>query len=280
MKDIKLFAFADEADGGINGQIAAMKRNGLDGLEIRRVDGAMVSDISLEKAKEVKQKLDDNDLITWSIGSPIGKIGINDPFDEHLEKFKHTLEIAKTLDAKNIRLFSFYIPNGENIEGYKNKVIDRLGQLLKVAEGSDIILCHENEKGIYGDIPERCLQIHESLPELKGIFDPANYIQCGVDTLKAWELLKQYIGYMHIKDCKKSGFVVPSGFGDANIKEISKQFIAGGGNSFTIEPHLTIFKGFEELENGVTKSEIPEFEYTDSNIAFDVACNSFKSLII
>lgn len=279
MADIRIFAFADEADGSINGQIAAMKRNGLSGLEIRGVDGKNVSDISLEKAKEVKEKLDNNGLITWSIGSPIGKIGIDDNFEEHIEKLKHTLEVANVLGAANIRLFSFYVPNNDKIGEYKNKVIDRLGQMLKVAEGTGINLCHENEKGIYGDIPERCLQIHESLPELKGIFDPANFVQCGVNTIKAWEMLKPYIYYMHIKDCKKDGFVVPSGCGDASIKEIVNQFISAGGSNFTIEPHLTVFKGFEELESHSEKSSIPEFQYKDSNAAFDVACSSFKALL-
>lgn len=36
-----------------------MRRNGLNGLEIRGVDGENVSAISLEKAKEVRRKLDD-----------------------------------------------------------------------------------------------------------------------------------------------------------------------------------------------------------------------------
>ena len=79
MDDIKIFAFADEADAGVDGQIKAMLRNGLGGLEIRGVDGTNVSDISIEKAKEVKAKLDDNGLITWSVGSPIGLFEI--PFE-------------------------------------------------------------------------------------------------------------------------------------------------------------------------------------------------------
>lgn len=279
MENIKIYAFADEAAAAIDGQIEAMKRNGLNGIEIRGVDGTNVSDISAEKAKEIKDKLDSNGLITWSIGSPIGKINIGDPFEPHIEKFKHTLEIANILDAKNIRLFSFYIAKKDNTDNYKNAVIDRLGELLHIAKGSGVSLCHENEKGIYGDIPERCLELHKSLPELRGIFDPANYVQCGVDTLSAWDMLKPYIYYMHIKDAKKDGFVVPSGYGDGNVKEIVKQFIEAGGRDFTIEPHLTVFEGFSNLERSDEKSVIPEFTYQNSNTAFDTACNSFKAII-
>lgn len=279
MEKFNIYAFADEADKSIDGQINAMLRNNLKGLEIRGVDGENISDISLEKAKEVKKQLDSNGLITWSIGSPIGKINITDDFEPHLEKFKHTLEIANVLDAKNIRLFSFYIPDNEDFKIYKNEVIDRMGEFLSVSKGSGINLCHENEKGIFGDTPERCLELFKVLPDLKGIFDPANFVQCGVDTLKAWELLKDNTCYMHIKDAKKDGLVVPAGLGDGNIKEIARQYIANGGINFTMEPHLAVFDGLKNLEKEGDTSAIGEFEYESNEIAFDTACNTFKKLL-
>ena len=173
---IKIFAFADEASKQIDGQICAMKRNGLQGLEIRGVDGVNVSEITLEKAREVRSKLDDHGLITWSIGSPIGKIKITDDFEAHLDTYRHTLEIADILGAKNIRLFSFYMPKGEDPALYRNAVMDRMGRFLEVGKDSGIALCHENEKGIYGDVAPRCLDLHQTLPELQGIFDPANFV--------------------------------------------------------------------------------------------------------
>ena len=280
MDGIKIYAFADEASPNIDEQIAALKRNGLQGLEIRNVDGANVSDITFEKAKEVKQKLSSNGLITWSVGSPIGKIDIEkDDFKAHIEKLKHTLEIANILESKNIRMFSFYMPEGKDASDYKNEVIDRLGQMCEIAKTHNVFLCHENEKGIYGDIPERCLEIHKALPELKGIFDPANYVQSGADTLKAWDMLKSYIYYMHIKDAKLDGTVVPAGQGDGNVREIVKSFISGGGKAFTIEPHLTVFEGFSHLERKGETSVITEYGYPDSNTAFDAACDAFKNLL-
>lgn len=279
MADIKIFAFADEASAEIDKQIEAMLRNGLSGLEMRNVDGTNVSDITVEKAKEVRKKLDDNGLITWSIGSPIGKIGIDDEFESHLDKFKHTLEVAEVLGAKNIRLFSFYTPDGANPYDYKNKVIDRLGKFVEIANSTDIVLCHENEKGIYGDIPERCVDIHKALPEMKAIFDPANYVQADVDTLKAWEMIREYVEYMHIKDSLEDGLVVPAGNGAGNIKEIASDYIARGGFAFTMEPHLTMFDGLAALEKEGDKSVIGEFTYPNADVAFDTACDAFKKLI-
>ena len=280
MDTIKIYAFADEVSPNISEQITALKRNNLNGIEIRNVDGANVSDITIEKAKEVKHLLDENGLITWSVGSPIGKIDIeNDDFHAHIEKLKHTLEIGEILEAENLRMFSFYIPKDKKASDYKDEVIERLGIMYDTAKNYKVSLRHENEKGIYGDIPERCLDIHKALPELKGIFDPANFVQCGVDTLKAWDMLKDYIYYMHIKDAKADGKIVPAGYGNGNVKEIVTGFIAGGGNAFTIEPHLTVFDGFSHLERKGEKSEIAEYGYPDSNTAFDAACNAFKNLV-
>ena len=278
MSNIRIFAFSDEASADIDKQIKALIRNNLQGMEIRNVDGTNVSDITADKAKEVKNKLDANGLCVWSIGSPIGKVNLSDDFGKHLDKFKHTLEIAKILDSRNIRLFSFYPPKLKNPDNYKNEVIDRLGQFCEVAKEYDIVLCHENEKGIYGDTAERCLEIHKALPDIKGVFDPANFVQCGVDTLKAWEMLKDYIYYMHIKDSLPSGFVVPAGKGVGNVHKIAQEYISLGGTNFTIEPHLIAFKGLKFLERIGEKRQL-SYKYSDSDTAFDVACESFRDLL-
>lgn len=279
METMKIYAFADEASADMDRQIAAMKRNHLQGLEIRNVDGTNIADISKEKAMEVHRKLQDAGLTVWSIGSPIGKIGIEEEFEGHLEKFKHTLEIADILGCKNIRLFSFFIPAGKAPGLYQETVMERLKQMVEAARGTGIDLCHENEKDIYGDIAERCLQIHKAVPELKGIFDPANFIQCGQDTLEAWNMLKPYIKYLHIKDALADGMVVPAGAGIGSVKEILESFRAQGGTEVTVEPHLTIFEGLRELEGKNRQSKIEAFHYPDADTAFDTACEALKNLL-
>lgn len=276
---VKIYAFADEASPEIDLQIKAMKRNGLNGLEIRNVDGTNVSEITVQKAVEVRKKLEDNGLSVWSIGSPIGKTSIDGNFQEDIESFKHTLEIANTLNAENIRIFSFYIPQDKAASEFKNEVIDRLGKFAEIAKGTGIALCHENEKGIYGDNAERCLDIFKALPEIKGIFDPANFVQCGVDTLKAWDILGEYIKYMHIKDAMPDGSVVPAGFGAGNVKEIVNKYMTNGGSAFTIEPHLAVFDGLAGLEREGETSNVGKFVYKSNDEAFDVACTEFKSIV-
>lgn len=277
---MKLYAFADESGAMIDHQIVAMKRNGLSGLEIRNVDGTNVANITLDKAKEVRKKLDDAGLITWSIGSPIGKIHIeNDDFAAHLEKFRHVIDVAHVLGSENIRMFSFYIPKDKDSALYKNEVIDRIGQFLDIADGSGIDLCHENEKGIYGDIAPRCLELHQALPALKGIFDPANYVQCGQDTWAGWQLLAPYIKYLHIKDAMPDGSIVPSGHGIGNLGKIVSSFAQAGGNALSVEPHLAIFEGLSKLEENGDMSKIGNFVYATRDEAFDTACNALKALL-
>ncbi|MBP3351669.1 MAG: sugar phosphate isomerase/epimerase [Lachnospiraceae bacterium] len=269
-----LAAFADEADSSISGQIKAMTKNNIRYLEIRGVDGENISDISVTKAKEVRKQLEDSDISVWSLGSPYGKIGINEDFAPHLDKFKHGLELADTLGAKHIRMFSFYVPTGGEAR-YRDEVMNRLAQFIQAAKGSGITLCHENEKGIYGDIASRCEEIHKTFPQLKAVFDPANFIQCGQDTVEAWNMLHPYVTYMHIKDALADGSVVPAGKGIGNLPYLLSQY---KGSVLTLEPHLSVFAGFENLETQ-EKTKMGEYCYPSSTAAFDVAVEALKELI-
>ena len=276
---MKIYAFADEANPSVDGQIVAMTRNGLNGLEIRGVDGTNVAEITLEKAREVRAKMDAAGLETWSIGSPIGKIDIEkDDFEAHMDKFRHTLEVAKILGAKNIRLFSFFIPEGKEAASYKEEVIRRLKCFVEAAAGTGIDLCHENEKGIYGDIAVRCLEIHQEVPELKAIFDPANYIQCGQNTLEAWAMLKPYVKYMHIKDAfLADGAVVPAGEGDGNVPEILAELNKSDKTyMLTLEPHLAVFSGLKGLQD---EELTHKYTYESNEKAFDAAVNALKAIL-
>lgn len=281
MSDIRIFAFADEASADFDGQIRAMKRNGLNGLEIRNVSNKNAIDLPLEDVKELRKKMDDAGLVTWSMGSPIGKIHIEkDDFAAHLEKYKRTLEAANILGAKSVRLFSFFMPAEKDPAVFRNEVIDRLGQFADIAQGSDIALCHENEKGIYGDNAVRCLDLLKAEPRLDGVFDPANFVQCGQNTLEAWEMLGDRIKYMHIKDALADGSVVPAGKGEGNVQAIVRAYIARGGKEFTMEPHLKVFAGLAALEQEGERSAVGEkYVYDSNDAAFDAACDAFKALL-
>ncbi|MBQ7624438.1 MAG: sugar phosphate isomerase/epimerase, partial [Clostridia bacterium] len=257
---IVINAFADEASKELSGQIEAMKENGVSGLEIRGVDGENISKVTCEKAKEIRKMMDASGLSVWSIGSPTGKIKITDDFAPHFDEFMHMLELAYILGAKNYRLFSFY---GTNEGDFRDDVFEKLNRFCDEAEGSGVLLSHENEKDIYGEKAKECLEIKKAIPRMGVIFDPANYVQCGQDTLEAWKMLAPYVTYMHIKDALPDGSVVPAGHGAGNVKYILGEYMKNGGVNVTVEPHLTVFDGLKDLESDKT-TKINQFTYKSS----------------
>ena len=277
MSIFKLCAFADEADPAIAGQIEALHDNGIEFIELRGVEGRNMTDLTVNEMRELRNRFDSEGIKVWSMGSPIGKVEIEGDFEKHLELFKHTLELANVAGAEKIRMFSFFM-KPEDAPKYKNKVIEQLGRMVEVAKGTGVVLCHENEKDIYGDIPERCVDIHKALPELRAVFDPANFVQCGADTLKAWELLAPYIDYIHMKDADASKTVVPAGKGIGNIPKILENYAAIGGGIITLEPHLYEFVGLAGLEREGATSVIGN-NYSTKREAFDAGVNTLKALI-
>ena len=266
---MKLCAFADEASVELQGQIEALKRNGISMLEIRGVDGENIKDISTKKLYEIKNELDKNQIKVWSIGSPCGKNDPCDNFDKQLDYFKHVCEAAQILGAERIRMFSFFSKD-EKI------VLDRLESFVK-ATPNKIILCHENEKGIFGDDYQSCEKIHKAIPEIRAVFDPANFVQCDVDTKEAWAVLNKYVDYMHIKDALKDKRVVRAGYGIGNLEYLIKEYSKMGGSVLTLEPHLMEFHGLSQLENGESVSQIPVYNTTDE--AFDAGCLALKAIL-
>lgn len=250
MNKFIISGFADEIDDKVDLQFKTLNELGISYFEPRGIDGKNISTLTEDEMVSLKEKMDKMGIKASSIGSPIGKMKIEDDFDKELEKFHNVIKVAKTLESKYIRMFSFYC-GGEN-EKYRDKVMAYLKEYVKIAEKEGIILLHENEKDIYGDIPERIVDIFENVKSdnLKAVFDPANFVQCGVDTLKAFDMLKEHIEYMHIKDALSTdGSVVPAGYGNGNVKEIISSLDKMGWSGFlSLEPHLGTFGQLKQLE--------------------------------
>ena len=275
---MRLCAFADEASPFLTGQIAALKRNELTLLEIRGVDSENIKDLTPAKAKEVRRLLDDAGVAVWSIGSPIGKYPLAKEFTPHLDDFKRVTELSEILGATRIRMFSFYPEKDVDPARTREEVLSRLRGFIE-ATPSGLVLCHENEKEIYGETAEACLELHRELPALRAVFDPANFVQSGVDTLKAWDLLAPYVDYMHIKDARLDGTVVPAGEGAGNVAELIRRYAAQGGEVLTLEPHLTDFVGLKDLENGEISARVGGYSYKNNDEAFDAAVTALKGLL-
>lgn len=249
--------FADEISPDFDEQLKLLNELGIKYLELRGAYGKNVSEFSDEMLDRLSEKLEKSGIGVSAIGSPVGKYEITEDYSIQLERFCRIIDIAKKMKTRYIRIFSYFMKPCD-FEKYKDEVIRRLFGFVKIAENEDIILLHENEKDIFGENAENCKYIFDNIksPNLKGIFDPANFVQCGVDTLKAFKLLKEHIVYMHIKDALPNGEVVPAGMGIGHLPEIFGRLNADGYEGFvSLEPHLGFFNGLGELEQGEIKQK-------------------------
>lgn len=274
-----LSAFADEASPVFDEQLRVLQEEGISLIELRGADGKNCADLTLEEAAVLRAKLDAAGIGLSALGSPYGKYPLAEPFEKHLAKFRHGLELCRMLGAKRIRMFSFY-PAGEVDAAARAEVVRRLEIMLTEAEAAGVQLVHENEKGIYGDVTERNQDLLEAFGDRLGFaFDPANFIQCGVQPLEAYETLHDRITYMHIKDALlEDGAVVCAGHGDGNVPEILRRLNAerNGEIILTIEPHLTVFAGLDKLQDEkLTHHE----HYPDSRTAFHAAVSALKGIL-
>ena len=274
---MKLCAFADEASANLSGQIAALHRNEIPYLEIRGVDGKNIKDVTVTEAREIKKRLDDAGISVWSMGSPIGKIEIEGDLVAHFDDFKRILETADIFGATHVRMFSFFPMKEHSAEKTKDLVLTNVEKLLALTP-AHITLCHENEKDIFGENAENCLLLHKTFPRLRAVFDPANFVQCGVDTLAAWEMLRDHVEYLHIKDAASDGTVVPAGMGLGNVPHIVADYLARGGEVMTLEPHLFDFTGLSALENGKSLKH-GVCHYKNNDEAFDAAVAALRKIL-
>lgn len=261
MSKFTLTAFADEICDGLDGQMDALERHGIRFIELRGVDGKNVSSLTLEEAGDVRRRMTARGFAVSAVGSPVGKTFIDDEFGPALAQFKHVAALAKALGTRYIRVFSFYIPEGDDPARWRDEVLRRMRAMADHAEREGIVLLHENEKAIYGDLPERCADIFGAVNSLAlwATYDPSNFVQCGARNYPdAFRLLRGRIRYVHMKDsvyAAKSGEAAgadagfdthvvsdahrPAGRGDGNCREILRDLWREGYEGFlSIEPHL------------------------------------------
>src|SRR5215208_1124933 len=251
-----LTGFADEISPELEVQLETLAQESMRYMELRSVWNTNVLDLTDVELERVRARTAERGIGISSIGSPIGKVPVTDPFAPHLERFRRALRAADVMEAPYLRVFSFFIPGGQEPALYRDEVLERMGVLAGEAEDSGVTLLHENEKEIYGDVPSRCLDILAGVdsPVLRAAWDAANFVQCGVNPYKeGYTSLRLYIEYVHVKDALSgSDTVVPAGEGDGQLPEtISALRASSFEGFFSLEPHLAsagTYSGFSGPE--------------------------------
>jgi sugar phosphate isomerase/epimerase len=242
-----LSGFADEISPDFTEQCAVATGLGLTHVEVRSAWDINVLDLSPGQLQKIKETLAAYGLKVSSIGSPIGKIFIDEDFAPHLDRMRHAAEVAAELETRYVRIFSFFLRPGADPSVHRDEVIERMRALTEVAAGAGLVLLHENEKQIYGDVPARCLDLVTAVgsPHLRLAWDPANFVQVGVRPYTdGYATLRPHLAYVQIKDARLAdGTVVPAGEGDGEVAATLRALRRDGFDGFfSLEPHLAADK--------------------------------------
>lgn len=244
-----LSGFADEISADVEEQCRVLRDLDVSFLELRSAWGTNVADLDDEAVERVATTLGAAGIAVSSIGSPIGKAPVavvQDDLDGYVGRLRRCAQVGRRLGARYVRVFSFYPRDAADPAADRDDVLRGMAALARAAEEEGVVLLHENEKEIYGDVPERCLDLVESVgsPGLRLTWDPANFVQCDVTrpfTL-GYAALRPHLEYIQIKDAVAgSGEVVPAGEGDGQVAETLAALRDDGFDGFfSLEPHLAL----------------------------------------
>ena len=241
----KLSAFADEVTEKFRDQVEFLTSENVSYIEFRFLDGKNIMDLNQDELKHARNLLGDHGLKVSAIGSPIGKVKLDEPFEAHLDKFKHAVDLADFFNTPYIRIFSYYAPDGENINDHRDEVIRRMAAKVEIIKNTDVVMVHENEADIYGQSAQNCVDLAQAIdsPKLRLAYDPANFVWADkiTDNVETcWPIMKPYVVHIHIKDWKvgaKTGAM--PGAGDGQIKKLLAELAQMDYQGvLTLEPHL------------------------------------------
>ena len=242
----KLSAFADEVTEDFLAQVEFLAGERVGHIEPRFINKKNIMDLTKGELNDARAMIRDHGLKVSAIGSPIGKVKLDEPFEPHLDKFKHAVDLALFFETPYIRMFSYYAPEGKNIDDYREQVIERMAAKVEVLADADVTMVHENEANIYGHSAQNCVDMVEAIdsPKLRLVYDPANFVwgeKMTNNVEVCWPVMKPYTVHIHIKDWKLGAADVGSipGEGDGQITELLTELAEiNYDGCMTMEPHL------------------------------------------
>ena len=240
---VTLSGFGDEISTDLNEQLDVLQQAGIHLLDLRGVWGRNVLELSDDEVATIRDTLASRGMRVSCVATPVGKAAIDGDFEQQQSALARGIDIARALGTTNVRIFSYYIPDGDTPEQHRDEVFRRLSALVEQAQAAGMTLLHENERGIYGDSPARCQELHATIdsPHFLALWDPGNFASCGFESFpESWELLKPYIGYVHVKDYDRAAKrVVVAGAGAADWASCLRALRESGYSGvIALEPHL------------------------------------------
>ena len=125
----KISGFSDEISEKVTEQFAVLNKLGISYFEPRGIDGKNISGLSTEDVLQLKKQMERFGISASSIGSPIGKIKLEEDFEEHFILFQKVVWIAKELGITRVALF--YKIN--NLSEFKISEVRKLTKILRLS---------------------------------------------------------------------------------------------------------------------------------------------------
>jgi sugar phosphate isomerase/epimerase len=236
--------FGDEIAADPAEQFDALVGMGIRHLDLRGAWDRNILDFSDADVAAIQAALAARDVRVATIASPVGKSPIADPADYELGRLDTAIRLAQAFGTPLIRIFSYY-HEGISHESCRDDVMARLGIWARRAEAAGVTLLLENEGDLWGDTPDRLVDIFTSVnsPSLRLTLDTGNFASLGIASHDdAYGKLAPWLSHIQIKDVQTAAHkVVPAGHGDGQIPQVLAAARRAGYQGYlSLEPHLAI----------------------------------------
>jgi sugar phosphate isomerase/epimerase len=236
--------FGDEIAADPAEQLAALAGLGITHLDLRGAWDRNILDFSDDDVKALTTLLDQQGARVAMIASPVGKSPVDSPAIYERDRLQNAIRLAKAFETPLIRIFSYY-HEGISHDACRDEVITRLGTWAEIAQAAGVTLLLENEGDLWGDTPDRLVDLFSAVdsPALRFTLDAGNFAGLGVASFdEAYPKLKRWLSHIQIKDVQTASHtVVPAGQGDGQILQVLAAAKEDGYQGYlSLEPHLAV----------------------------------------
>lgn len=220
---------------------------GIEGVEIRGIDGIMEADQILqffpENLPETQRQMQEHGLRFVSFGTSVCMHAQKDR-DALVSYMNRTADVCARVGIPSIRVFGDQLPDAVSKDGESREMILAriIGNLTAVCECARL-------KGININLETHGTvnSIRNLAPILEGVRHEANFgviwdvehsdKTTGDDFLPFYELVRPYLRHVHFKDCirrdgEKTYVLTDVGAGDIPLKAITETLISGGYDGY------------------------------------------------
>ena len=233
------------------------KQHECEALEIRSIWDKAPQDLDendILKINGIKEKYN---LSICAISSSVFKCDINDKtaIENSYETFRKSAMLANSVDAKIIRVFTFWKNNNtDNI----NKIIKHVTEISGMAKKFNVAVAVEPDPSVNCSDAEELYKLFKilDLPNVYILWDPGNQIyndDFKEPYPKGYRLIKKYIKHIHLKDAVRTEEGLAEGVllgnGMLDVKGQLNALLNDGYDGFIVlEPHFRLKSKLSEQE--------------------------------